>query len=113
MRLTKVLNVIWKSQKRIHGRLHAGKNQRIVPVISSQKASAVRWMTVEQQNIELLENPYVTKEEEMIYGTDHGLRAIKKQASFERMLAKNRKPFRPDRTLIDHFEHLNVNKKWE
>ena len=37
------------------------KNQKINPVKISQKEAAVKWMIVEQQNIELLGKPYVTK----------------------------------------------------
>ena len=48
-----------------------------------------------------------------MYGSDHGLKEVKKQKWFDKIKDMNRSPFRPDRTYVDHFEHLNVNKKWE
>ncbi|XP_048758020.2 ribosomal protein 63, mitochondrial-like [Ostrea edulis] len=109
MQLTRVLQY-FKKRPKWPGLMRAGKH-RYLPVISpSQKARAVQALIREETNVKILQNPYLTKEEEYGYMKALG----KPQEKFERMKeAKKQKKWPEDISLKNYLEHLNVTKSWE
>ncbi|XP_045172030.1 uncharacterized protein LOC123534055 [Mercenaria mercenaria] len=110
MRLTQLLRVYFPRKKNIPGLKYAGKNQMVKPVITSKKTAAVDKMMRTEQNLQYINNPYLSAEEERVYGMDHPKKEKRKRAFLE----SKRKPFFLDKTLEDHYKDtVYQNKKWE
>ncbi|XP_021371264.1 uncharacterized protein LOC110461865 [Mizuhopecten yessoensis] len=114
MRLTCVLGY-FKRYKSVGGQTFSGKNKVLRRVENTHKATAVKNLLQNARNIEILNKPYLTKEEE------HGSGRILKKAGLKedyvtKMKKLNEEKWlqkRPHYSIESHLEQLNVLKKWE
>ncbi|XP_061197894.1 large ribosomal subunit protein mL63-like [Saccostrea echinata] len=109
MHLTRVLQY-FKKRPKWPGLVRAGK-KRLLPVVSpTQKANAIRAFIREETNVKILQNPYLTMEEEHGYMKELG----KPHEKFQKMMEeKKQKKWPKDVSMKDYLEHLNVTKSWE
>nr|XP_011450218.1 ribosomal protein 63, mitochondrial-like [Crassostrea gigas] len=109
MQLTRVLQY-FKKRPKWPGLMTSGKHRYLPVITSKQKAKAVKSFIREESNVKILQNPYITEEEE------HGaMKALgKPQAKFEAIKeAKKQKAWPTDVSMKKYLEHLNVTKSWE
>ncbi|KAI0239479.1 hypothetical protein LSAT2_009778 [Lamellibrachia satsuma] len=97
-------------RKHFPGRLDLGKHKVIPRVTSLMKARALQQLLLEQKNLDLLENPYLTEAEEEGHMEDSGkLQKIQEEYLHEQRQKKMLK----HRLMDEHLDHLNVTKQWE
>ncbi|KAK7087442.1 hypothetical protein V1264_021493 [Littorina saxatilis] len=108
MFFTRVL-FFYKKHRGTPGLLRAGKH-RALPFISvSLKKHALRWLMLEQQNVEILSKPYLSEEEEF-----NSAKARKQQDNFvEKKLLERQANMMPHRTAKDIFTNLYKQRSWE
>ncbi|KAK7475214.1 hypothetical protein BaRGS_00033518 [Batillaria attramentaria] len=86
------------------------RKHRALPYISvSLKRHALKWLMLEQDNLQILSTPYLTKEESSGHMTDK-----RKSSNFiqEKRVAVSSKML-PHRLSDDLLNHLKTEKKWE
>ncbi|XP_013379777.1 ribosomal protein 63, mitochondrial [Lingula anatina] len=112
MHLTGVLG-FYKRITKISGMRHRGKHRIIPQVTPKIKMQVVEDVFLQKRNLDILEKPYITKEQE--YG--HMAALGKENASRVNFKAKiveeKRQKFCQHRSLEDQLEHLNNKKAWE
>ncbi|XP_069136497.1 large ribosomal subunit protein mL63-like [Argopecten irradians] len=114
MRLTCVLGY-FKRYKSLGGQPFAGKYKVIRRVENTHKKTAVKNILQNARNMEMLNKPYITQEEE------HGSAKALREAGYrEEWLTKIKKQNevkwlekRPHYSIESHLEQLNISKKWE
>ncbi|XP_071110981.1 large ribosomal subunit protein mL63-like [Haliotis cracherodii] len=97
----------YKHRIRVPGLLYQGRN-KIIPRISvAAKRRALCRLLVEQDNLDILKNPYLTGDEE------HGHTKERSAVKTEQLRASKQLKMIPHKLLEDELNHLNCSKKWE
>ncbi|KAK3598960.1 hypothetical protein CHS0354_024632 [Potamilus streckersoni] len=109
-RLVDFVQTTWKKRKRIPGLTTEGKHQKVALIQPLWKLSAVKWMIMEQNNLDILDKPYLSKEVELRYIKDHNILQKKHRELKE---ARDASRWLKHVYFTDQLEHLNVTKKWE
>ncbi|XP_025089424.1 ribosomal protein 63, mitochondrial-like [Pomacea canaliculata] len=111
MFLTKTLQ-LYKRYRRVPGLLFAGKN-RAYPYISvSLKRQALRWLLLEQDNVELLAKPYLTREESE--GHTKAFKQLTNSPSFIQIKSEeSAAKMLPHKFTSDLLNHIERGNKWE
>jgi hypothetical protein len=109
MHLTRAL-LFYVKKHRIPGLVDAGKHQLVKPVTVQMKRAAVQQLLLEYENQKLLQNPFITEEEEEGHMEASGrLAQIKAEQKDKRITERMFEHY----TMAEHLEHLNVTKSWE
>ncbi|KAL5017332.1 hypothetical protein ScPMuIL_006921 [Solemya velum] len=111
MRLTAILQ-FYKQRKPIPGLLFQGKKQAIPKITTAMKANTLKWIMMEENNMALLQAPYLTIEEEDGYMKAYHPPGFKPMIQ-ELILEQKRKRMPKHVYTEEHLDHLNVAKKWE
>ncbi|XP_041377222.1 ribosomal protein 63, mitochondrial-like [Gigantopelta aegis] len=106
MHFTRVLH-FYKRYSKVPGQLYAGKNKIHPHITTPQKRAILRCLLMEQENLEILSRPCITKEQ----SSGH-MKAMYDfpTPNFRKMRAGN---MPPHMLFTDQLEHLNVSKKWK
>ncbi|KAL8562607.1 hypothetical protein ACOMHN_045871 [Nucella lapillus] len=108
MLLTRVLQ-FYKKHRGTTGLLRAGKNRALPYISGSLKRQALRWLMLEEQNLQTLSKPYLTPEEEY-----NSAKARKDQNVFlNKISERNQSKMLPHRTADDIFTNLYKHRRWE
>ncbi|XP_076452857.1 uncharacterized protein LOC143288357 [Babylonia areolata] len=108
MFLTRFLQ-FYKRHRGTPGLLRAGKHRALPYISVSLKREALKWLMLEQQNLEVLSKPYLTPEEEY-----HSAKTRKEQKSFiQKKLEEQQAKMLPHRTANDIFTNLYRQRRWE
>ncbi|KAK3084091.1 hypothetical protein FSP39_007972 [Pinctada imbricata] len=75
-----------------------------------RKANMVRHLLREEDNLQILENHYLSKEEEYGIAKQMIAEGIKEAKSHPQHVAKR---WQEHKLISEHLEHLNVTKAWE
>jgi len=97
-------------RRHIPGKLDIGKHQLVKPVTPSMKRAALTQLLLEQNNLNLLERPYLTLEEEHGHVVACGRSTLVHDRMHDETI---RKRMFANYTMEEHLDHLNVTKKWE
>ncbi|XP_046551090.1 ribosomal protein 63, mitochondrial-like isoform X1 [Haliotis rubra] len=97
----------YKHRIRVPGLLYQGKNKVIPRISVDAKRRALCRLLVEQDNLDILKNPYLTMDEE------HGHTKERSAVKLERIRAAKKMKMIPHRHLEVELNHLNCSKKWE
>jgi len=108
MFITRAL-LFYVRRRHIPGKIDIGKHQLVKPVTVRMKKEALASLLLEQNNLSLIQRPYLSEEEESCFDDSEA-----RIAEFHKMRDEHiRKKLWSNYTMQEHFDHLNVSKKWE
>nr|XP_033794015.1 ribosomal protein 63, mitochondrial-like [Geotrypetes seraphini] len=93
-------------RKGIPGKQWIGKYRRPRQVTLGMKRGMIRRLEIEAENEYWLSRPYMTKEQEHDHARERRI------ADWEALKNLQKSNFPAHRYAVDHFNHLNVTKKW-
>ncbi|KAK3804415.1 hypothetical protein RRG08_006715 [Elysia crispata] len=117
MRLTQTLQ-FYIRYRRVPGLLRYGKHRVIPPISIEVKRKVAELMLIERENIDILNKPYLSMEQEAAYDAvvekePYQFINKSKQAIQQERLQEKLESFRPHYTTEELLNHLNTTKSWE
>lgn len=100
--------------RKVPGNVWGGKQRKVPRLTHSRMSNKLDQLLVQEQNMKYFSSPFISAEVEatLLPAFQHRAKEMEDKYFYDVYRAKFEKRF-PNRRLSEHFEQLNVNKRFE